>query len=277
MDIKLLEVTPPWDWPRDAGKTLLNILTNRKADASHRLIAAELAGDLVVINDKLAESLLTIVSNPAEPEDLRATAAIAFGAVLELAYRDEFDDPEEIPIAERTFDKIQDSLRKLFVDNSTPKEVQRRILEASVRAPDDWHQSAIETAYSSGDRDWMLTAVFAMRWVRGFEHQILEALESTDPEIHYEAVEAAGNWEVAAAWPHVLKLVRDKRTEKQLLIAAIEAVGSIRPAEARDILDDLADSRDEDIAEAAEEAIMMAEAGLDEEDEEDEDDAEWIN
>ena len=42
---------------------------------------------------------------------------------------------------------------------------------------------------------------------------------------------------------------------KPLLLAAIGAVGSIRPAEARKILVDLADSDDEEIAEAIDEAI----------------------
>jgi hypothetical protein len=90
-------------------------------------------------------------------------------------------------------------LQKLYFDNGIPKEVRRRILEASVRAPESWHQNAIQAAYSSGDKDWMLTAVFAMGRVRGFDDQILEALKSADPEIHYEAVEAAGAWGLAAA------------------------------------------------------------------------------
>jgi hypothetical protein len=63
-----------------------------------------------------------------------------------------------------------------------------------------------------------------------------------------------------------------------LLLAAIEAVGNIRPQEAGEILLDLADSRDEEIAEAANAAISMARAMLGEEDDEEEmDDGEWIN
>jgi HEAT repeat protein len=131
----------------------------------------------------------------------------------------------------------------------------------------------------SGDRDWILTAVFSMRWVQGFEDQILEALKSTDPDIHYQAVEAAGNSELAAAWPHILSLVRDAGTPKPLLVAAIGAVGSIRPAEAAEILMHLADSDDEEVAEAADEAISMAHAVLTlEDDEEDEESgSEWVN
>ena len=276
MDFKTLQDTPPWDWPRDAGKRFQEILIDHRADESDRLVAAELAGDLTVINDELADSLTAIIRSPDEPERLRARAAIALGPVLEQAETDGFKDPDDAPITQRTFRHIQDSLQKLHFDNSIPKEVRRRILEASVRAPESWHQIAIRAAYSSGDKDWMLTAVFSMRWVRGFDDQILEALKSADPEIHYEAVEAAGNWGLAAAWSHIVALVHDAAPPKSLLLAAIGAVASIRPAEARRILIDLADSDDEEIAEAADEAIGMAETASDEEDDE-EVGSEWIN
>jgi hypothetical protein len=276
MDVKDLQDIPPWEWPRGAGKRFQEILINHRADESDRLIAASLAGDLTVINDELAASLLAIIRSPDEPERLRAKAAIALGPVLEQADIDGFDEPDALPITQRTFRNIRDSFQKLYFDDGIPKEVRRRILEASVRAPDDWHQKAIATAYSSGDKDWMLTAVFSMRWVRGFDKQILEALRSADPEIHHEAVEAAGNWGLAAAWSHVVALVRNARTPRPLLFAAIGAVASIRPTEARSILADLAHSDDEEIAEAADEAIAMAEAASDPEDDE-EIGSEWIN
>lgn len=273
MDLKILQDTPPWDWPSDAGRTFQKVLKDRRASDSDRLIAAELAGDLVVINDELADSLIAIVGSPNEPEKLRARAAIALGPVLEQTDTDGFEDPDlEPPITEGKFHSIRASLRKIYSDNSVPKLVRRRILEASVRASESWHTDAIGAAYSSGDRDWMLTAVFSMRWVRGFDDQILDALKSADPDIHYEAVDAAGNWEVAAAWPHLVALVEDPRTQKQLLIAAIGAIASVRPAEAGPILVDLADSNDEEIAEAATDAMMMAQVGSDEEDDYDDED-----
>lgn len=279
MDLRTLLDTPPWDWPRDAGKVLQKILTNPRAQAADRIIAADLAGDLVVINDELAYALMAIVGNADEAPELRAKAAISFGPALEVADTEEFDDPDAVPISEDTYHTIQELLQRLYLDQNIPKEVRRRILEASVRSPEPWHASAILAAYSSGDREWILTAVFAMRYVHEFDGQILEALKSSDPEIHYEAVKAAGEWELDAAWSHVVALVNDPGTPKDLLLAAIEAVGSICPAEAPGILMDLADSDDEEIAEAAGDAIAMAEAGADEDFEEDleEDEDEWIN
>jgi hypothetical protein len=110
----------------------------------------------------------------------------------------------------------------------------------------------------------VLTAVFSMRYVRGFDDQILEALENPDLQIQYEAVKAAGIWELDAAWPHVVALVNHPTTSKALRLAAIEAVGTIRPQEAGEILGDLADSEDEEIADAVDEALMMAQTRSDE-------------
>jgi len=57
MDLKTLLDTPPWDWPGDAGRTFWRILTDPRSNESDRLVAAELTGDLTVINDELADTL----------------------------------------------------------------------------------------------------------------------------------------------------------------------------------------------------------------------------
>jgi hypothetical protein len=148
------------------------------------------------------------------------------------------------------------------------------ILEASARAPQSWHENAVRAAYSSRDEDWKLTAVFCMRFIRGFDDQILESLNSKNEDIHYEAVCAAGNWGVDAAWPHIAALVGSEKTDKDLLLAAIDAIAIIRPEEASEILVDLTHSDDEEIVEAAYEAMAMAEPWEDEEDEDEEDEDE---
>ena len=272
MNLKVLTELPPWDWPEGTSKALLGVLRDRKATESERLLATELAGDFTVINDELVDALLSILRSGDVSEGVRGRAAISLGPVLEHADVEGFEDPESVPIAERTFHEIRESLHKLYLEADVPKEVRRRILEASVRAPQDWHQDAVRAAYSGNDEAWRLTAVFCMRFIRGFEEQILEALESKSPDIHYEAVLAAGNWGVDAAWPHVAALVTPGETDKPLLLAAIEAVGSIRPHDAAEILDDLMDSEDEDIVEAVYEAMAIAEGFSDENDEDFEDD-----
>jgi hypothetical protein len=270
MDVKTLRDIPPWEWPAGAGQMFLDMLRDGQAAESDRLPAAELAGDLTVINDELVDALLSILRRGDESEKLRGQAAISLGPVLEQADMDGFEDADDVPIAERTFHRIQESLRKLYMDAAVPKDVRRRILEASVRAPQNWHPDAVRAAYGWGDEAWRLTAVFCMRFVRGFDEQILEALNSKNPDLHYEAVCAAGTWEVDAAWPHITALVTSRGTDKPLLLAAIEAVAGIRPQQAAEVLNGLTDSDDEDIAEAVFEATAMAEGRSDEENEDDE-------
>jgi hypothetical protein len=255
-----MEKLPPWEWPENSEQILQGVLSNRSADESDRLLAAELAGELPASTDELAGTLLSIVQSGDEPDELRARAAISLGPTLEDADLSDFEFPYgDEGISKDMFHMIKETLRGLYVDGAIPEEVRRRILEGSVRAPQEWHRDAIRAAYASDKDNWRLTAVFCMRFVKGFEDQILEALESEDPDILYEAVCAAGNWELNAAWPRLTAFLASEKTDKDVLFAAIEAVTDIRPQEAGVILVDLADSEDEDIAEAATEAMLMAE------------------
>lgn len=264
MKLTVLEEIAPWDWPEDAGETILQALKNDRADAPERLLAAELAGNFVAINDELVHALLEILHRSGEPDELRGRAAISLGPILEEADIDGFDDLDDLAISEVTFNQIQESFRRLYADSDVSKHVRRRILEASIRAPQDWHHDAVREAYASDDQDWKLTAVFSMRWVRGFEDQILESLDSENEHIQYEAIWAAGNWGLDAAWHHVSQLVKSKskETDKGLLLASIDAVAKLRPEEASTILYALTEDEDEDedIVEAAHEALAMADA-----------------
>ncbi len=269
MNLRILKDAPPWDWPEGTGEMLLDILRNERSSESDLLLATELAGNFTVIDDELVEALLSILQR-GKSEKIRAQAAISLGPVLEEADMQGFDD-DAVPIAESTFHRIQQSLRKLYMDADVSKEMRRRILEASVRAPQDWHPDAIRAAHSSDDEEWRLTAAFCMRFVRGFDEQILEALQSKNPDIRYEAVLAAGYWGVEAAWPHVAALITSEETDKPLLLAAIGAVGGIRPHEAAEVLADFADSDDEDIAIAVHDAMAEGASGEDEDLDDDDD------
>jgi hypothetical protein len=271
MNLKTLKDTPPWEWPEGTAAMLLDMLRDDRLSESDLLLATELAGDFTVINDDLADTLLSILRSGDKSEKIRGQAAISLGPVLEHVDTAGFEDTADAATTERTFHTIQESLRKVHMDADLPEEVRRRALEASVRAPQDWHRDAVRAAYSGSDEAWKLTAVFCMGFIRGFDEQILEALDSGNPDIHYEAVIAAGNSEVDAAWPHVAALVSSAKTSKPLLLAAIDAVVSIRPHEAAEVLGDLADSDDEDIVAQVEEALAMAQVLMGEEDEIDDD------
>lgn len=267
MDVKQLYEIPPWEWPEEAAEVILEVLEDGQAEESDRLLAAELAGDLLVIEEKIVDALLAILYDGDESVQLRCMTGIALGPVLEHADIEAFDDPDDVPISEATFHRITQSLQELFSNVELPRRLRRRILEVAVRAPRDWQREAIREAYDGDDEDWRLTAIFCMRWVGGFEEQILEALQSDNPDIHYEAVCAAGEWQMDEAWSHVVGLVEAMDTEKPLLMAAIDAAASIRPDEAGSVLVDLTEHPDVEIAEAAQEALDTAETLSDVQDE----------
>lgn len=260
MDLKILyETIPPWDWPKDAVRMFQEILDNHSADLSNRLLAAEMAGNLVVFNDALAKTLLSIVGNIDEPTELRARAAISFGAAFEHVDLYEFEDPEDIVLSEGMVRKVQESFKKFYYDAGCPKEVRRRILEAAVRVQLDWHSAAVRAAFAGGDENWQCTAVFCMQYIQGFDEQILEALESENPDIRYEALVAAGCWELAKAWPTIARLAADPHIDKTMLMAVIDAAANIGLPESVTLLAKLLYSDDDDIVDAAHEALGMLE------------------
>lgn len=284
MDVHALAATPPWDWPADARNEILAVLRNREAPEGDRLMGAELAGELIVMDDELAEELLRILDDSDEADAFRGTAAISLGPSLEeadLQFGDDWDPPA---VSQAVCDRAKSALRERYMDPATPKALRRLALEASVRAPEPWHPGAIRAAYHDGDRDWKLTAVFCMRFVRGFDDEIVESLSSNDGGILYEAVCASRDQEVEGAWPYVRNLVLaasqgapllqdDPDGEWSLLWAAMNAVANIRPMEAHETLAGLVDSDDDSIAEAAMEILDMVDVlwmGDDEEDEDDE-------
>jgi len=149
--LKRLDNTPPWDWPEDTGTALIEVLRDRRAGEDARILATELAGNSVVINDEMAGALLTVLRCNDESENVRSRAAISLGPVLELCDTQGFDDPDLVGVGERTYRDIQSAMRSLFFDADVPNEVRRRVLEASVRAPLDWHPGAIRSSYASDD------------------------------------------------------------------------------------------------------------------------------
>jgi hypothetical protein len=120
MDLQTLKDTPPWDWPSDTGKMLLGLLQDERTSEPDRLLAVDLAGESTVIDDDLAEALIAHVGDDRRSQEVRAAAALSLGPALEHADLMGFDDPDDVTITERTFRKIQGSLRDLFSSASLP-------------------------------------------------------------------------------------------------------------------------------------------------------------
>ena len=281
MDMHTLAGTPAFDWPTDAGEDILAVLQDRGAPQSERLLAAELAGDPMVLSDDLVEELLRILAGSTESEPLRSRVALSLGVALEEGEMWDSEDLDGPQITEALLHRAKASLRDLYHDPGIPKELRRCALEASVRAPEPWHPGAIRAAYHDGDPDWRLSAVFCMRFIPGFDDEVVEALDTDDASGLYQAVCAAGAHSVDGAWSQIRHLIQvassgapiladDPDLEWSLLLAAMDAVVSIRPLEAADTLSELIDSDDEALSEAALDALDYAYgfSDMDEEDDE---------
>jgi len=258
MDPEWLAELPPWEWPSDeAGTALRSVLLDREEEGERRLRAAELAGNIVVMDDEMADALLSVVIDADESDELRGTAAIALGPVLEELWMDL--DHGDAPVSGTTAERIRTVLRDIYRDPSAPKYVRRSALEASVRSPEDWHTGAVRAAFRDNDDEWKLTGIFGMCFVPGFEEEILEALESPDPDVRFHALQAAGNWCVSESWPRVRGTLR-RETDRDLVLAAIEAATGLTsdPDLLAETLGPLVDHPDAIVAEAALDALAIA-------------------
>ena len=260
----LADHVPPWDWDDDHKALILDTLVDGDADASERTLAAEMAGSIVMIDDEIAEILLQLAADTGLSDELRAACAISLGPALEECSAMELDSSTENnlldvfgdeSISKTVYKRIQAGLYRLYEAAASPLEVQRRALEASIRAPEDWHEQAVSRAWQSNDPRWQLTAVFCMGWIEGFHDETAEALDSDDPEILEHALRAAGNKEIQSGWRTAVSLAVDVDTPKPLRLAAIEAVAAIRPQQAYSALEDLLYCGDEEIEQTVEEAL----------------------
>lgn len=236
-------------------KQLLNML--KSADEEARADARE---ELTLqMNDEIAQAFLEIAKQGTD-DRVRADTIIGLGPIIEeagLDYTDtDSDDLGEMGpgIARRTLETIQRELRTIFEDESQPKLVRRSALEALVRDPQQWHADAIRKLIANNDPEWRITGVFAMGYVPGFESDIMAFIQTSEGALLYEAVRAAGRAELTEAVEKLRAIAVDERADSGLRAAAIEALPYIDD-EADELLEDLAEHEDEEIASAAEFAL----------------------
>jgi HEAT repeat protein len=241
-----------WEWPESARETIRSALSDD--EPAVRLRAVGLVAEIA--DDELAGELLRIIREDSDPE-VSARAAIALGPALEMydieGLGADFDAGE--PLSERVFEQIVAELEAVYRDASAPVLVRRRALEAAVRAPREWQEAAARAAFEAEDLDWQVTAVFCMGHLRGFDRQILKALDSDVESLVLEAVVAAGQADVVEASSRVLDLAAATDTTHALRVAAIGALGRLNPKGSKKLLTEMRRSPDAEILAAAEDAL----------------------
>ncbi len=178
---------------------------------------------------------------------VRAGAATSLGRYVLLGELDKIKAQYLALVREALLETIRSPLEHL--------EVRRRAIEAIAYSSEDDVQEIIETAYYDEDEKKRASAVFAMGRSAdpSWSDLVIGELQSSRPEMRYEAAMACGELELAAATPLLANLVNDPDREVQG--AAIWALGQIGGNEARRVLYDCYRGDDEFLCEAVEEAL----------------------
>ncbi len=200
--------------------------------------------------DYESPDLVPILLNMLEKDqdaNVRATAASALGKYIYLG------EVEELP--ERTLHQIEDRLLAITQGSDTAL-VRRRALEALGYSSREEVNALIESAFNSGNHDWIVSALFAMGRSANpdWSERVLSMLENDAPEICYEAARAAGELEIKEAVPRLLNLLNSQDAEVRM--AAIWSLSQIGGSGVRQRLEALYyETEDDDEADFIEQAL----------------------
>jgi HEAT repeat protein len=179
--------------------------------------------------------------------DVRAAAALSLGRFLLLGEFGQIDA--------RAAQRVETALMTAYHVEDQDVWVRRRVLEALANSGNAELPDMILDAYEEHDDTLRIGAVFAMgrsadpRWNR----YVLEELGNNDSAMLFEAARASGEMEIEEAVPDLIRLLGDEDVE--IRDAAVWALGRIGGPEARRALKACVVSGDEDLAEAAGDAL----------------------
>lgn len=201
------------------------------------------------INQSLIPVFIRLAKEDPEPV-VRASAAGALGAFV---FEGELED-----LPETIFEQV---IRALFeiVDGNDQPLVRRRALEALGFSSKAEVFERILKAYSSGENEWIASALFAMgrSGLEKWHPYIIQHLDDEDADIQLEAVRAAGPTDLQAAIPALLALIdTEDEVDEELRGIAIFSASQIGGEGVRATLERLMDeTEDEDEADLLETAL----------------------
>lgn len=200
----------------------------------------------------MVEPMLDILANDAE-DMVQAMAATMLGNYV---YQGELD---ELPLPLKK--RIEDALLEA-IEESNSVLLQRRALEALSYSSREEVPPLILAAYEKKERDWKVTALFAMG--RSANQQwgpyILHNLESDEPELLFEAIQAAGEMYLESALPQIQEIAENSQEMDQLIRMAIaRALENIGDSESIEVLSRMLEwAEDDEEIELIEQAMEYA-------------------
>jgi HEAT repeat protein len=197
-------------------------------------------------NPRLIDPLVVLLRSDPSPL-VRAASATALGRFLLLG------EVEKINRQRR--DQVYSALMGALISTPPGSVIYQHALESLAYVSNEEVEQLIREAYASENQALRVTAVLAMgrSGDRQYSDVIHKELPNVLPAMRLEAARAAGELEISDAVPELGKLLDDP--DPEVALVAIGALGQIGGESARQILQRAAESDDDEIVEAAEEAL----------------------
>lgn len=185
----------------------IGILTLHDADEQVREAALHLLWDTE--NKSPIPTLLDLLANDHSGR-VRATAASILGHYIYLGETDK--------IPQNTKSMIEECLLNAY-NSDSDKLVRRRVLESLGFSSRKEVRKLINSAISSGDNEWLASALFAMGRSADsdWSKQVMKYLDHSDDLIREEAIRAAGELRVEPARKKLLELLENEKDDEMLL------------------------------------------------------------
>jgi HEAT repeat protein len=187
-------------------------------------------------SNDLVQTFLQMVEKDPSGE-VRAAAASALGKYVYLGEIEE--------LSEENLHQIEDTLLKI-VNSTDTSLVRRRALESLGYSSRKEVEPIIESAYYSGNNDWIASALFAMGRSahEGWAPLVMEMLENDASELRFESARAAGELEMSEAVPRLVDLLNDE--DEDIRSAAIWSLSQIGGEGVREILESMYEETEDD-------------------------------
>lgn len=209
------------------------------------------------------EQVWPVLKSHAQSDPDPEVRATAFSVLGRYMYEEMLHDVqglagEEIEAPVELLREVHAFLSESLANEGLALLERRRSLEALSYNPGPAELALMEAWNRSEDNELRMTAVFAMgrSALEKFKPQVLAALNDAQLDVRREAIRAIGEGGYQDCIPHLETLIRGE--DRDLMFEAVAALGEVGGSQAITILEGLTLSKDAELAELAEVAMVNA-------------------